>query len=94
MGEDDQVRPPSREETRQVLVDLLHGNITREEADEWAGQWVYFNITPVDDMVVWNALLHLAGADLTGVGGIYLHNEEGFQSWLDEFDASCKPPPT
>jgi hypothetical protein len=79
---------PTEQEIRLKFSDLIAGRCTREEADRWAGQWVYTNDPPRMPEHSWNALLRFAGCDSThGSPGDYKHSEEQFQEWLVEFNA-------
>ncbi len=80
--------PPSREEVRAKLAALLSGDVTRDEATEWAWQWVAADEPGVSDKPTWTALNQLAGADAISLDRPFLFLEADFQSWLDELDSS------
>jgi|SRR5215217_369121 len=87
-------REPTRSETRQVLIWLIDGTITPEAADEWAVNWIINDdYLEVKDLVVWNLLTHLNGADLQNAPGEYLHNTENYKQWLREFDEQINKDP-
>jgi hypothetical protein len=82
---------PTEQEIRLKFSDLIAGRCTREDADRWAGQWVYAGNSPDMPEHSWKALSRLAGCDLThGRPGDYLHSEEQFREWLSEFNRACK----
>jgi hypothetical protein len=78
---------PNREEVRQRLRDLLAGRLTREEVADWAATWVRQAEPAVHDLVVWDALKQLAGADLRSSPIDYLHTDSDFHDWLDRIEA-------
>jgi hypothetical protein len=79
---------PTFHEVEAKLTALIAERISREEADRWAGQWVYASESSEMPPAVWNALLHLAGCDLRhGPGEEYLHTLEQFEEWLEELKA-------
>ena len=79
---------PTLPEMEAKLTALIAGRISREEADRWAGQWVYASESSEMPAAVWSALLHLAGCDLRhGPGEEYLHTVEQFEQWLEELRA-------
>lgn len=83
---------PSEEDIRSKFSALIAGQCSREEANRWAGQWVYAAIPPNMRTHLWRALTRLAGCDLThGRPGDYLHSTEQFQEWLADFDRACEP---
>lgn len=71
------------------------GEISPEEVDNWACPWIVNDHLrpPVDDFVVWDALMNLCGADLKLVEGGYLHCADDFKDWLNEFEKKCKENP-
>lgn len=78
---------PDRAEVRQRLLDLLSGRASREEISAWASAWVTQDAPDVEDLIVWNALRDLAGADLKVSPVDYLHGENDFHEWLDRVEA-------
>lgn len=79
--------PPTRNEVKECLLDLLNGRRTREEVSDWAAPWVTQDFPEVDDPVVWEGLTDLLGADLMTLEG-YLHSEQDFRNWLQKIDAA------
>ena len=82
---------PTREQVRQRLQDLLSGRLSREEAAEWAAAWVREAEPAVDDLVVWEALKKMTGADLRSNPIDYLHTDSDFHDWLDQLEAEIEP---
>ena len=79
---------PTFSEVEAKLTALIAGHISRDEADRWAGQWVYASELTEMPPAVWSALLLLAGCDLRhGPGEDYLHTVEQFEEWLAELRA-------
>lgn len=79
---------PSREETASKLRQLIEGAITRQEASEWAMQWVAASDPNVQDERVWDALLALGGCDGPSTDRPYLYGVEDFKIWLHELNQS------
>jgi hypothetical protein len=85
---------PPRSEVRVHLARLLSGEESPGSAADWASEKINFyemNRTPGRpgwDRVVWDALELLQGADLKVSHTDYLHGEEDFRAWLEEFDRS------
>jgi len=81
---------PSEEDIRSKFATLIAGECSREEADRWAGQWVYAAIPPNMPTHLWMAITRMVGCDLThGRPGDYVHSTEEFQEWLADFDGAC-----
>lgn len=80
------MKAPSRSEVHGRLMDLLRGDVPREDVAAWAVQWVRRDDPGVSDPVVWSALTHLAGADLRVGPDDYLHGEEDIHAWIDELE--------
>lgn len=76
--------PPTADEVERVLLDLLAGRTSREQASSWAEQWVMADESGVEDQSVWKGLVLLAGADLISTDRPYLHEEDDFRAWLEE----------
>ena len=64
----------------------LAGAISREEAGDWAGQWVYADSSDVPDDVVWHGLMALAGIDLQTDPSTYLHSDADIQRWIEAME--------
>jgi hypothetical protein len=77
---------PSRDDVRRWLRDLIRETVSREEAADWASQYVRAADPGIEDEVVWRALVALAGADLKVSPDEYLHQDVDFRSWLDEVE--------
>jgi hypothetical protein len=80
--------PPSRDQVREKLHELIVGQVSREEVADWASAWVREPEPTVDDAKVWESLKRLAGADLRVSPVDYLHIESDFHLWLDELEDS------
>ena len=80
--------PPSRDQVREKLHDLLVGRASREEVADWASSWLREPVPTVDDPKVWESLKRLAGVDLRVNPVDYLHDESDFHLWLDELEDS------
>ena len=89
---------PTREQVREKLYELQNGNITIEEASNWATEYVLFDdpqIYPeIKDQLVWETICKLSGSDLQISKGTYLHSVGDFESWLAEFEKECSDDPT
>src|SRR5437867_4002843 len=86
---------PSRQEVESRLIDLIEGRCTREEASDWAAQWVladqrYGLDLVISDWGVWDALVALMGADLRTIDRPYLHDEVDYRAWLAELRTAFK----
>ncbi len=80
------IAPPDRALLRARLLDLLAGSKTREEIADWAVTWVREPMPAVQDLVAWQALKDMSGADLRISPTDYLHGEDDFHSWLDKLE--------
>ncbi|MEV0074616.1 MULTISPECIES: hypothetical protein [unclassified Amycolatopsis] len=75
------------EQVRGRMIALVEGLLTREEVADWALPLIKCESARYSsDATLWTALDRLAGADLQQGPGVYLHDADDFQSWLDEFD--------
>lgn len=81
---------PPRSEVRQVLRDLVEGRRTPGEVADWATPWIAARHPAVEDEAVWNALTTLSGADIEVEPGDYLHGQEDFETWLEDFEAATR----
>lgn len=78
----------SREATVKILKGLADGDISREEAANWASRWVQLVEAAdkdIDDHIVWDAIENLTAADLKTTDRPYLLGSEDFKNWYDEF---------
>jgi len=76
---------PSRVEVEERLRGVVEGRLSRDEADRWAMQWVAADDPGVEDRLVWDALMKLAGIDLPDLDGGLLHDDEQVAEWLEQF---------
>lgn len=76
---------PTPDEVEEVYLRLLEGDISRDEAERWAAQWVASEHELLPDYI-WEALDRLYGCDLRqGPDQPYLHSEEQLGEWLEIF---------
>jgi hypothetical protein len=79
---------------------LIEGRTSREAAHEWSVQWVEGEDVHVRDPMVWNALLHLHGLDMTyrperpglighGPPGLYVHSDQHIIDELSRWRTRC-----
>lgn len=81
--------PPTRSETITVFDAVLSDLTTREDASSWARPWISERDREVDDLAVFNALAHLAGADLRhGADQPYLFTDDQISEWRAELLAA------
>lgn len=85
----DDVNPPTLSELVEKLQQLLSGDISREEASDWATPWITrfcdFEFgDPKTDRKIRNALDCLSGADTPTTDRPYLYGESDFERWLAE----------
>ena len=68
-----------------MVLAILAGQASREEADRWAIRWVAAANPPDMDPAIWRALGKLAGCDLRhGPGNDYLHSSAQIAEWLED----------
>ena len=81
---------PTRATVREWLSDLARGRITREEASELARPWVTDpeREAQITDLVLFEPLARLLGADLPTTGRPYLYGPSDFEGWLTDFERS------
>lgn len=80
---------PDRAEIEKRLIGLLDGNVTREEAADWACSFVAGNHPRVTDQAAWDALQTLSGVDgKHDDSEDYLYDKVGFRGWLEALRAS------
>lgn len=77
----DGMEPPSREEVRERLDQLLAGLLTREEASRWALQYLLDEDCVSEDPAVEEAIENLVAADSMVSRDAYFHSEADFQEW-------------
>jgi hypothetical protein len=81
--------PPSREEVENRLLDLIGGDISREEASNWARRWVVADGAEIESHI-WQALIQLLAADMISTDRPYLYGKSDFQRWLTELRQQAK----
>jgi hypothetical protein len=86
---------PTRSEVELVLVALVEGRVSAQEADSWTAPFVVDESTHPDeiDAAVWDTLNKLCGADLEQAPGAPLHGSEDFANWLTQFRARTSSSP-
>ena len=76
---------PRRDELLYWLARLASGDVSREAAAEWAGEYVVFDdpeLYPViEDRVVWQALKDLSAADKRMGESQYRYDGRDFKEW-------------
>ena len=80
---------PSRKETLEKLEALAKGDITSEEASNWASPWIINGPYRSTDSIVWEALGSLCAADMKTDTTTYLYGQIDFTNWLTEFKNNC-----
>src|SRR5688572_4624343 len=83
------IPPPTRTEVENRLLDLIGGEISREEASTWAEQWALDDEVEVDE-VIWEALRRLHAADIPTTDRPYLYEVVDFHSWLSDLRRHAK----
>lgn len=83
--------PPTPEEVEKVIVALLAGDISRDEADQWAAER-RMDVSHEDiHPAAWTALERLHGCDLThGPGLDYLHSDRQIEEWLEDLRSGAE----
>lgn len=80
---------PTRAEVEAKLMGLIDGSLRREQAADWAAQWVMImDDQPVNDWGAWDALEALSMADVITTDRPYLFEKEDFVNWLHQLSAS------
>ncbi|MGR6320736.1 hypothetical protein Q2K19_22115 [Micromonospora soli] len=75
------------QEVARRLAGLVEGSVSREEVADWALARIKDEAADYQsDAILWAALDRLAGADLQQSPGAYLHGDEDFRSWLNDFE--------
>lgn len=77
-----QTTPPTRADVENVLLALIDGSISREDAAEWASVWIRMEDPPIHDKQVWQALERISGADMITTDRPYLYMSIDFEEWL------------
>ena len=90
MADSDAAPPaPKRAEVQRALRDLVAGRRTPKEVADWATPWIAAKHPTVEDQAVWDALTTSSGAEIEVEPGEYLHNQEDFETWLKDFEATA-----
>lgn len=71
------------------LSRLVEGEISPEEASNWALSVMEQYTSESIDPKVWHALDQLAGADLLESPGNFLHDAKDFSKWYEDFSRSA-----
>jgi hypothetical protein len=78
---------PTRDEVKQMLLDLIAGRRTPEEVADWASaKMAALESVHVRDLELWHLITTLSGADLMTEPGVYLHSELDYRDWLHRLD--------
>ncbi|MFC4012055.1 hypothetical protein ACFOY2_32810 [Nonomuraea purpurea] len=78
---------PEREVLRNAINDIIEGRRTREDVASWAERKMLdLEYERKTDLVAWEVLKAIAGADLEVEPGSYLHCMEDIQSWMEELN--------
>jgi hypothetical protein len=80
---------PSRAEVEDRLLDLIGGGISREDASNWARQWVLDDDLEID-AGTWEALRRLIASDIPSTDRPYLYERIDFESWLSDLRRHAK----
>ena len=76
-----------RKEVLDIYNKLISGEISREEATDWAMVFINNDLF-VDDRVSWANIMKIAASDATGLESEYLYDETDFEDWLEEYKAA------
>lgn len=93
--------PPSRQEVEIKWIALISGRLSREEAHEWASEWVEGRLEEKVDVMTFNALQQLHGFDLKtddhdrsvlrhGGDGEYMHPASQIRVMFEEWKKNCE----
>lgn len=88
---------PTRSAILSRLASLVSGELSPDDASNWAATWLIADHTPgtdvqIGDWPAWEAIKLLAGADLQVEPGCYLYGTEDFEVWLEDLKAAPVPP--
>jgi transcription initiation factor IIE alpha subunit len=75
---------PTVNEILDRLNSVLNGELTREEASDWASYYVMADEPTIDDKIVWDLLKIISGIDVLDSPTSYLHNEEDIKDWIKQ----------
>jgi hypothetical protein len=74
---------PMKEGVAQKLSALIRGDLSREDASEWARPWIT-RLDDVSDLGVRHALEAIYAADSPSTDRRYLYAREDFEQWLSD----------
>ena len=74
-------QPPRIADIENVLLDLIGGTITRQQASDWAWPW-FGNLDVELSRDVQEIIDYLYGADTPTTDRDYLYDETDFRLWL------------
>ena len=77
------MKMPSKSEVVDKLRSLVDGNMTREEASNWAREWVASDNPPQMEQDVWEAIKFLYSVDAISLDRPYLYYKKDFERVLD-----------
>jgi len=78
-------RRPTKEEVVDKLKMILQGKLTREEAADWASEYVMQDEPNISDETVWELLQIVSGVDLKDGPDEYLHVEQDIIDWITKY---------
>jgi hypothetical protein len=75
---------PDLDDVEEILVAVVEGRLSRDDADRWATRWVVDDTLRWDELTWWTLNL-LCGIDLRhGPDLPYLHDDAQLHEWLLE----------
>jgi hypothetical protein len=74
---------PTKDDVVRTLESLIRGDLSREDASEWARPWIT-RLHHISDPEVRRGIDWLYGADAPTTDRPYLHGEEDFEQWLSD----------
>lgn len=77
---------PDAQEVHDKLKALVSGEISREEATQWAAEQISSSESVDIEDYIWDALDQLDGCDLLVRPNEYLHSIDDFKAWLNQFE--------
>lgn len=76
------MKPPTRQELRSRVQQLLDSTLTRRDASAWAMEFLLDENLIIEDDVVDEAVENLAAADLMVSPHKFFYSELDFRDWL------------
>lgn len=70
-----------RHDAINVIAGLISGQLSRDEASNWAGEQIESD-AEVTDLALWDVVKEIAAADLKGPGDVYLVGLDDYLDWL------------